>query len=199
MSKLSNELLLLKILENGRIYKISELSQLLECSERSIRTYKEDLEKAGVFIESLSGRYGGYFYSSSLSKDTFFSLDKNDLNVLESVYSYLENNNCNYDKGLINVIEKIRYQIISNNIKKGSLNNIDSNKEKYSIICDAISCNKEIEFIYKNKKQKIIPQNIYVYTNNFFITGFNLNINEIRTYNLLDIKNVKKRYVLVYA
>lgn len=48
MSKISNVLTMLQLLQSGRKYNINELSKELEVSERMIRVYKEDLEKAGI-------------------------------------------------------------------------------------------------------------------------------------------------------
>lgn len=59
MSKLSNTLLLLQLLQNGRKYSIKELASKLEVSERMIRKYKEELEYAGIFIDTIKGPYGG--------------------------------------------------------------------------------------------------------------------------------------------
>ena len=66
MSKLSNCLLMLEYLENGRKYNIKELAEKLEVSERMVRSYKEELEKAGVFIDSIMGPYGGYVLNQSI-------------------------------------------------------------------------------------------------------------------------------------
>ena len=41
MSKISNVLTFLTLLQSGRKYSISELAQELEVSERMIRVYKE--------------------------------------------------------------------------------------------------------------------------------------------------------------
>ena len=60
MSKVSNAITLLELLQSGRKYSIKELSTILEVSERMIRVYKEDLEKAGIYIDSILGPYGGY-------------------------------------------------------------------------------------------------------------------------------------------
>lgn len=49
MSKISNVLTMLQLLQSGRKYSINELASILEVSERMIRVYKEDLEKA-VYI-----------------------------------------------------------------------------------------------------------------------------------------------------
>ena len=47
MSKVSNVLTMLQLLQSGRKYSISELASILEVSERMIRVYKEELEKNG--------------------------------------------------------------------------------------------------------------------------------------------------------
>ena len=48
MSKISNAITMLELLQTGKKYSINELSNKLEVSERMIRVYKEDLEKAGI-------------------------------------------------------------------------------------------------------------------------------------------------------
>ena len=60
MSKVSNVITMLELLQSGRKYSINELSNKLEVSERMIRVYKEDLEKAGIYIDTIMGPYGGY-------------------------------------------------------------------------------------------------------------------------------------------
>ena len=44
-------LTMIQLLQSGRKYSISELSDELEVSERMIRVYKEDLEKAKLDLE----------------------------------------------------------------------------------------------------------------------------------------------------
>ena len=51
---------MLSFLKSGRKYQISELASLLEVSNRMIRIYKEDLEKSGIYIDTIKGPYGGY-------------------------------------------------------------------------------------------------------------------------------------------
>ena len=66
MSKISNVILMLQYLENGRKYSIKELADLLEVSERMVRVYKEELEKAGIYIDTIMGPYGGYVLNQSV-------------------------------------------------------------------------------------------------------------------------------------
>jgi len=84
MSKLSNELLMLKYLSNGRKYNIQELSELLEVTPRMIRLYKEDLDEAGIYIDTIMGPYGGYVLNQEViisnKKLIDNTLDNKDLN-----------------------------------------------------------------------------------------------------------------------
>ena len=60
MSKVSNVLEMLELLSSGRKYQISELAEKLEVSPRMIRVYKDECEKAGIYIDTVKGTYGGY-------------------------------------------------------------------------------------------------------------------------------------------
>lgn len=60
MSKISGVISMLQILSGGRKYSINELANELEVTPRMVRVYKEELEKAGIFIDSIRGPYGGY-------------------------------------------------------------------------------------------------------------------------------------------
>lgn len=66
MSKLSNTITLLRLLQNGKKYSIKELATELEVSPRMIREYKNELELAGIFIESVRGPYGGYYLNQDI-------------------------------------------------------------------------------------------------------------------------------------
>ena len=66
MSKISNVLTMLQLLQSGRKYSINELSNELEVSERMVRLYKEELEKSGIYIDTIMGPYGGYVLNQSV-------------------------------------------------------------------------------------------------------------------------------------
>ena len=51
MGKISNSLLMLKLLQGGKKYSIKELSEILEVTPRQVRKYKNDFEKAGIYID----------------------------------------------------------------------------------------------------------------------------------------------------
>ncbi len=66
MSKISNVINMLQILSTGRKYSINELANTLEVTPRMIRVYKEELEKAGIFIDTIRGPYGGYVLNQKI-------------------------------------------------------------------------------------------------------------------------------------
>ena len=66
MSKISNTITMLNLLSTGKKYSIEELAKILEVTPRMVRTYKEELEKSGIYIDSIMGPYGGYVLNQSI-------------------------------------------------------------------------------------------------------------------------------------
>ncbi|MDF2883916.1 MAG: Helix-turn-helix, type 11 domain protein [Clostridiaceae bacterium] len=68
MSKIGNACNMIKLLaENGKM-SCKELADKLEVSERMIRKYIQDLEQAGIYIDSMRGRGGGYVFNKNKCK-----------------------------------------------------------------------------------------------------------------------------------
>ena len=67
MSKVSNILTMIEYLSSGRKYSIKELSEKLEVTPRMIRVYKEEIEKAGIYIDTIKGPYGGYVLNQNIN------------------------------------------------------------------------------------------------------------------------------------
>ncbi len=83
MEKLGNTLAMLKILETGRKFTVNELAEKIEVSPRMIKTYKAELEQAGIYIDTINGIYGGYVYSHKNNYDVQFSIK--DVNCIEKI------------------------------------------------------------------------------------------------------------------
>lgn len=67
MSKISNVLTMLEYLSSGKKYSIAELSERLEVTPRMIRVYKDEIEKAGIYIDTIKGPYGGYVLNQNIN------------------------------------------------------------------------------------------------------------------------------------
>ena len=72
MSKVANMLNMLQILKDEKIHSSQELAEKLEVSERMVRQYKVELEQTGIYINSITGRYGGYKIEK---ENNFFKLE----------------------------------------------------------------------------------------------------------------------------
>ena len=87
MSKVSNILMMIELLGTGRKYSILELARELEVTPRMIRVYKDEIEKAGIYIETIKGPYGGYILNQKVSlpkrfvKENIWTMDKNYFNL----------------------------------------------------------------------------------------------------------------------
>ena len=66
MSKLSNLLNMYLLLQGRRLINVGELAEILEVSPRMIKSYRNDLEDAGISIKSKKGKYGGYYLENSM-------------------------------------------------------------------------------------------------------------------------------------
>ncbi len=80
MSKISNVLTMLEYLSSGKKYSIAELSEKLEVTSRMIRVYKDEIEKAGIYIDTIKGPYGGYVLNQNINVPKRF-ITPNEINV----------------------------------------------------------------------------------------------------------------------
>lgn len=202
MSKIGNCLLMLRILSSGRKYSISDLAERLEVSPRMIRSYKDELDEAGIYIDSVKGKHGGYIYTGGNKKDSvlpLFSID--DLNLLENIFEITNKNiSANEQIKLNNLLDKIRSHLIFND------NYYNLNPEnKYFVeilpkLPKIIENKVEIKLTYRkyNSNQTVIAIPRYVnYSNShYYITCFLPNKNELRTYlddTIIEIKEFLKK------
>ncbi len=183
MGKLGNTLAMLKILETGKKYTVNELASKIEVSPRMIKTYKAELEKAGIYIDTINGIYGGYIYKRKNSYDVSFNIK--DVNCLEKIIPKLESKNKNEVEQLLEKIKTIVIYSTNNDIEKQDSQEL---KNKYNIISKAIKNNSDLEIEYKNKKKIVTPHNISFYKEWIYLTVYSKNDKDLRTYNLNEIK-----------
>lgn len=89
MSKISNVLTMIEYLSSGRKYTIAELSKKLEVTPRMIRVYKDEIEKAGIYIETIKGPYGGYVLNQNINVPKRF-ITPNEINLRDkSIFNLL--------------------------------------------------------------------------------------------------------------
>ncbi len=187
MSKLSNTLLMLSYLQNGRKYSINELSEKLEISSRMVRTYKEELEKAGFIIDTIHGPYGGYILKKN-SISILSSFNEYDLNMLKELQ--LNNNN----EYVTSLLDRVKIMVNSN---LGKIITSDI-QQTYNILSRAIKEKRKVRItydsLYKGLNERIVhPLELFYLENGFGIAAFCERKNDLRHF---DLKRIKKIEIL---
>jgi len=197
MSKISNALTMLELLNNNRKYSIKELAEILEVTERMIRVYKTDLEKAGIYIDTIKGPYGGYVLSHSvLLPQRGFS--KYDILLLNNSLELLkQNKNFDFTNEYQELIDKVNGIYKSSKKKSGSIILQEKdNKDKYNILFKAIKEKKKVLINFlsldKNAKERTIhPCNLFLYNDEWYVSAFCELRSEIRHFSLPRILELK--------
>lgn len=188
MSKISNVLLMLQYLENGRKYSIKELSEKLEVSERMIRSYKEELEKVGIYIDTIMGPYGGYVLNQSIRiPSRKFTLDD---------YKFLKNLTVKEeDKEKLEIIADKVHGIYFNS-KKENIELEEDTKKSYNILNRAIKEHKKVKINYYSythgiQERIIRPYDMFLYNTGWGCAAFCELRNDLRHFELKRINNIE--------
>ncbi len=178
MGKISNCFKMLELLASGRVYNAKELSEKLEVNPRMIRQYKDDLEKAGIYISSIRGPLGGYCL------DYDFNLPVRGISKKELDY--------------LNKINDPMINEIVIKLKNLSIKEIDiNNRDLYNKITDAITNNQKMKITYKStkgsvRKRIIHPQAMFCNLNIWRVQAFCEYKKDIRRFRLDAILNCEK-------
>ena len=179
MSKITNTILMIKLLSNGRVYSVKELSEELGVTERMVRYYKEQLEMAGYIIESFKGPGGGYYINKNdMININYFN--KYDLEVLDKVQSEIStSDNDKLIKDFIELNKKLHSIYNTNKVLSEYDNNLSfkENDEKIKIIDDSLKNMKSIYISYLGTSgnvtnREILPISIFKFENNIYVTAF---------------------------
>lgn len=200
MSKITNALLMMKLLSNGRVYFVKELSEELGVTERMVRNYKEQLEMSGYIIESFKGPGGGYF----INKNNFMNINffnKYDLEVLDRIENEVIINDNELNKDFTELNKKLHSIYNSNKVLseyKDVNVLISKNDEKIEIINNCINNKNNLLIDYlgssgKITKREIIPINVFEFENNIYVTAFCKLRGAIRHFSLDKILNMNEK------
>ena len=152
MSKVSNVITMLELLQSGRKYSINELSNKLEVSERMIRVYKEDLKKVGIYIDTIMGPYGGYVLNQSANMPVR-KFKMKDAKLLDR---YIANEKDKDIKDeLILLQDKIKGVYIGSKQEEKELNLKDEKSKKYNLLTTAIKEKTQFNYDLKSDVYEI--------------------------------------------
>ena len=189
MSKVSNVITMLELLQTGKKYSINELSNKLEVSERMIRVYKEDLEKAEIYIDTIMGPYGGYV----LNQRVRTPIRKFKLKDAELLNTYITQEKDEKKKEeLIILQDKIKGVYIGSKQEEQELNLKDENGKKYNLLTRAIKEKRKVKILYysygKGENERIIdPIEMFLFQEGWYCAAFCEKKQDIRHFELKRI------------
>ena len=191
MSKISNVITMMELLNTGKKYSIKELSEQLEVSERMIRVYKEELEKAGIYIDTIMGPYGGYILNQSI-RMPLRKFKMKDTKILDKYIK--EEKNIEKKNELILLQDKIKGVYIGSKQESAELNLKDETLKKYNILTRAIKEKRKVKILYysygKGENERVIdPAEMFLFQDGWYCAAFCELKKDIRHFELKRIIN----------
>ena len=193
MGKAAMCIRMLQVLNTGRVYKISELADLLETNPRNIIEYKRELNEVATdcgyefYIENVKGRYGGYKLNGHALLPSL-ALTTNEKDSLMTALNYLVARNDfmaknEYQHAMGKIISSIILRDIEKEesifvINRFPLSMSEKDIEyRYRLIKEAIKQKKKIKFTYLSLKNVVTerlfdPYEIFMYNNSYYVIGW---------------------------
>lgn len=196
MSKVANMLNMVEYLQDGKVHSIADISSKLEVKPRMIRQYKIELEQAGIYITSTTGKYGGYQLEKE-KNHIDVGLTNRDITILEKV-----------EEDIREVSLQEDYKRVTQRIKNAYLKNIreqDGKKleelksnskttieEIYMTMRKAIHQKCKVQIVYYSinthmTKRIIHPAELFQYKQQWHVAAFCELRKEIRLFKLENI------------
>ena len=194
MSKVANMLKMIKILKDEKIHNMKDLAEKIEISPRMVKQYKNELEQAGIYIESKRGINGGYSLNKELN-NIDIGLTYQELIKLKEIEQYL-NDDQEFKKIIGKIIESYEKNINEADLKK--INKIQelgkiNLKDTYLSLRKAINRKNKVKIKYYSNDsglndRVIHPAEMFYYLEEWYVAAFCEKRNAIRLFKLNDIK-----------
>ena len=203
---------MLQILNTGRVYKVSELADLLETNPRNVIEYKKELDEMvsdefgtmGFFIETIPGRYGGYKLNGNITLPPLL-LSSIEKEALLDAYNYtLTKKDFVKKKELAQAFSKVTSNVKieekKNNILAVDKYQLQMNEkdieERYKIVEKAVKTKTTLELRYLslNSGEKIHvvdPYKLYIYNNSWFFLAWDHEAGDVYSFKLNRIKSYR--------
>lgn len=194
MSKVANMLKMLKILKDEKIHNMNDIAEKIEISPRMVKQYKNELEQAGIYIESKRGINGGYSLNKELN-NIDIGLTYQELIKLKEIEQYF-NENQDFKKIIGKIIESYEKNINEADLKK--INRIQelgkiNLKDIYLSLRKAINRKNKVKIKYYSNNsglndRVIHPAEMFYYLEEWYVAAFCEKRNAIRLFKLNDIQ-----------
>lgn len=194
MSKVANMLKMIKILKDEKIHNMKDIAEKIEISPRMVKQYKNELEQAGIYIESKRGINGGYSLNKELN-NIDIGLTYQELIKLKEIERYF-NENQDLKKIIGKIIESYEKNINEADLKK--INRIQefgkiNLKDIYLSLRKAINRKNKVKIKYYSNDsglndRVIHPAEMFYYLEEWYVAAFCEKRNAIRLFKLNDIQ-----------
>lgn len=194
MSKVANMLKMIKILKDEKIHNMKDIAEKIEISPRMVKQYKNELEQAGIYIESKRGINGGYSLNKELN-NIDIGLTYQELIKLKQIEQYF-NDDQDFKKIIGKIIESYEKNINEADLKK--INKIQelgkiNLKDTYLSLRKAINRKNKVKIKYYSNDsglndRVIHPAEMFYYLEEWYVAAFCEKRNAIRLFKLNDIQ-----------
>lgn len=185
---------MIKILKDEKIHNMKDIAEKIEISPRMVKQYKNELEQAGIYIESKRGINGGYSLNKELN-NIDIGLTYQELIKLKEIEQYF-NENQDFKKIIGKIIESYEKNINEADLKK--INRIQelgkiNLKDTYLSLRKAINRKNKVKIKYYSNDsglndRVIHPAEMFYYLEEWYVAAFCEKRNAIRLFKLNDIK-----------
>lgn len=185
---------MIKILKDEKIHNMKDISEKIEISPRMVKQYKNELEQAGIYIESKRGINGGYSLNKELN-NIDIGLTYQELIKLKEIEQYF-NENQDFKKIIGKIIESYEKNINEADLKK--INRIQelgkiNLKDIYLSLRKAINRKNKVKIKYYSNDsglndRVIHPAEMFYYLEEWYVAAFCEKRNAIRLFKLNDIQ-----------
>lgn len=185
---------MIKILKDEKIHNMKDLAEKIEISPRMVKQYKNELEQAGIYIESKRGINGGYSLNKELN-NIDIGLTYQELIKLKEIEQYF-NDDQDFKKIIGKIIESYEKNINEADLKK--INRIQelgkiNLKDTYLSLRKAINRKNKVKIKYYSNDsglndRVIHPAEMFYYLEEWYVAAFCEKRNAIRLFKLNDIQ-----------
>ena len=173
MGKISNALTMMQLLSTGRKYSIDELSKKIEVTPRMIRIYKEELDKMGIYIDTIRGPYGGYVLNQNI-RIPQRKFNNNDVKLLNKIIDITSED---LKEDLIILTDKVKGIYLGSREESKELELKGDVLDKYNLMNRAIKEKRKVKILYfsynKGENERIIrPLDMFLYEEGWGVVAF---------------------------
>ena len=185
---------MIKILKDEKIHNMKDIAEKIEISPRMVKQYKNELEQAGIYIESKRGINGGYSLNKELN-NIDIGLTYQELIKLKEIEQYF-NDDQDFKKIIGKIIESYEKNINEADLKK--INRIQelgkiNLKNTYLSLRKAINRKNKVKIKYYSNgfglnDRVIHPAEMFYYLEEWYVAAFCEKRNSIRLFKLNNIQ-----------